>query len=68
MRKTVVLQDTGDVTLPREILEESHITAGTELMVIARAGQILLLDRQQLHRRLEDLSQRMRAGMRTALA
>jgi bifunctional DNA-binding transcriptional regulator/antitoxin component of YhaV-PrlF toxin-antitoxin module len=68
MRKTVVLQDTGEVTLPREILEESHITAGTELVAIARAGQILLLDRQQLHRRLEDLSQRMREGMRTALA
>jgi hypothetical protein len=68
MRKTVVLRDTGEVRLPPETLEASHITAGTELIVIARAGQILLLDRQQLHRRLEDLGQRMREGMRTALA
>jgi bifunctional DNA-binding transcriptional regulator/antitoxin component of YhaV-PrlF toxin-antitoxin module len=68
MRKTVVLRDTGELTLPPETLEESHITAGTELVVIARAGQILLLDRHQLHRRLEDLGQRMREGMRAALA
>ena len=45
MVRTVVIQETGEVVLPRETLEESHITAGTELVVIAREGQILLLDR-----------------------
>jgi hypothetical protein len=53
--------------LPREALEESHITAGTELVIMARAGQILLLDREQMRRRLEEIGQQMREGLRTSI-
>jgi bifunctional DNA-binding transcriptional regulator/antitoxin component of YhaV-PrlF toxin-antitoxin module len=65
--RTVVIRETGELVLPREVLEESHITAGTELVVMARAGQILLLDRAQMRRRLEEIGQQMREGLRTSL-
>jgi hypothetical protein len=43
-----MIRETGKLVLPCEILEESHITAGTALVVIVHAGQILLLDRVQV--------------------
>ena len=55
MARTVVVQETGEVVLPHETLKESRITAGTELGVVARAGQILLLDREQIRRRVEEI-------------
>ena len=67
MVRTVVIRETGELVLPREALEESHITAGTELVVMARAGQILLLDREQMRRRPEEIGQQMREGLRTSL-
>ena len=67
MVRTVVIQETGELVLPREALEESHITVGTELVVMARAGQILLLDREQMRRRLEEIGQQMREGLRTSI-
>ena len=68
MVRTVVIQETGEVVLPREPLEESHITAGTELVVVARAGQILLLDRKQIRHRIEKIGQQMQDALRTSLA
>ena len=68
MVRTVVIRETGELVLPRETLEESHMTAGTELVVMTRAGQILLLDRVQVRRRLEDIGQQMREGLRISLA
>ena len=53
--------------LPRETLEESHINAGTTLVVIARAGQILLLDRVQVRRRVEEVGQEMQESLGKAL-
>ena len=53
--------------LPRETLEESHINAGTTLVVIARAGQILLLDRAQVRRRVEEVGQEMQESLGKAL-
>ena len=35
--------------------EESHITSETALVIIARAGQILPLDLEQVRRRLEEI-------------
>jgi bifunctional DNA-binding transcriptional regulator/antitoxin component of YhaV-PrlF toxin-antitoxin module len=66
--RTVVIQETGEVVLPREILEESHISAGTELVVVAHAGQILLLDREQIRRRIEEIGQQMQEALRPSLA
>ncbi len=67
MVRTVVIRETGELVMPREALEDSHITAGTELVVMARAGQILLLDREQMRRRLEEIGQQMREGLRTSM-
>jgi len=66
--RTVVIRDTEELVLPCETLEESRIPAGTELVVMARAGQILLLDRAQVRRRLEDIGQQMQQGLRTSLS
>ena len=66
--RTVVIQETGEVILPRETLEESRITVGTELVVVAHAGQILLLDREQVRRRIEEIGQQMQEALRTSLA
>jgi hypothetical protein len=66
--RTVVIQETGEVVLPRETLEESHISAGAELVVVAHAGQILLLDREQIRRRIEEIGHQMQEALRTSLA
>ena len=60
--RTVVIRETGELVLPLETLKESQITAGTPLVVIARAGQILLLDRAQVRRRVEEIGQGMQAS------
>ncbi len=65
--RTVVIRETGELVLPRETLEESQITAGTALVVIARAGQILLLDRAQVRRRVEKIGQGMQESLGKAL-
>ena len=67
MMRTVVIRETGELVLPRETLEESHITAGAALVVIARAGQILLLDRTQVRRRVEEIRQEMQENLGKAL-
>jgi hypothetical protein len=66
--RTVVIRETGELVLPRETLEESRMVAGTELVVMACAGQILLLDRVQGRCRLEDIGQQMQEGLRISLA
>jgi bifunctional DNA-binding transcriptional regulator/antitoxin component of YhaV-PrlF toxin-antitoxin module len=65
--RTVVIRETGELMLPRETLEESQITAGTALVVVARAGQILLLDRAQVRRRVEEIGQGMQDSLGKAL-
>jgi bifunctional DNA-binding transcriptional regulator/antitoxin component of YhaV-PrlF toxin-antitoxin module len=65
--RTVVIRETGELVLPRETLEESQITAGTALVAIARAGQILLLDRAQVRRRVEEIEQGMQGSLGKAL-
>src|SRR6266699_5725007 len=65
--RTVVIRETGELVLPRETLEESHMTVGTALVVIARAGQILLLDRAQVRRRVEEIGQGMQESLGKAL-
>ena len=44
---TVIVDPTGKVGLPEDILQASHIQPGTELIVIAEAGKITLMDCQQ---------------------
>src|SRR5262249_46329576 len=66
MRPTPI-RETGELVLPRETLEESQVPTGTALVVIARAGQILLLDRAQVRRRMEEIGQEMKASLGKAL-
>jgi len=56
---TVTVDPMGKVGLPDDILQTSHIQPGTELVVIAEAGKITLIDRQGLAKR--DLRERMQA-------
>ena len=65
--RIVVIRETGEFVLPREALEESQITAGTALVVIARAGRILLLDCAQVRRRVEEIGEGMRESLNKAL-
>ena len=65
--RTVVIRETGELVLPRETLEKSQITAGTALVVVARAGQILLLYRAQVRRRVEEVGQEMQESLGKAL-
>jgi len=67
MMKTVVIRETGELVVPLETLEESRIKPETELVVISRAGQILLLDRKQVRRRMEEIGKRMQGGLRKAI-
>lgn len=67
MARTVIVQKTGEIRLPREALEESHISTGKELMVVARAGQILLLDQHQLRRRIKEIDRQQQEKLKRAL-
>jgi len=65
---TVIVDLTGNVGLPEDILQASHIQPGTELIVVAEAGKITLMDRKQvLRERMKTVEHRMRARLCKAL-
>ena len=65
---TATVDSTGKVGLPEDILQASHIQPGTELIVIAEAGKITLMDRKQvLRERMKVVDHRIRARLRKAL-
>jgi hypothetical protein len=65
---TVIVDLTGKVGLPEDILQASHIQPGTELIVVAEAGKITLMDRKQvLRERMKTVEHRMRTRLRKAL-
>jgi bifunctional DNA-binding transcriptional regulator/antitoxin component of YhaV-PrlF toxin-antitoxin module len=45
---TVTVGQMGTIGLPDGILQASHIQPGTELVAIAEAGKIILIDRKQV--------------------
>ena len=63
---TVVIRETGELMLPRETLEESHIMRRNVRRYCAW-GQILLLDRAQVRRRVEEIGQEMQESLGKAL-
>jgi bifunctional DNA-binding transcriptional regulator/antitoxin component of YhaV-PrlF toxin-antitoxin module len=66
--RTVTVDPTGKVGLPEDILRASCIQPGTELVVIAAAGKITLMDRQQvLRERMKTVDRKMRARLRQVL-
>jgi hypothetical protein len=65
---TVIVDPTGKVGLPEDILQASHIQPGTELIVIAEAGKITLMDRKQvLRERMKVVDHEMRTRLHEAL-
>ena len=68
---TVIVDKTGKVELPNDIWQTSHIKPGTELVVIAEAGKITLMDRKQvslrLRERMKTVDYEMRARLRKTL-
>jgi hypothetical protein len=65
---TVIVDPTGKVGLPEDILQASHLQPGTEIIVIAEAGKITLMDRKQvLRERMKVVDHEMRSRLREAL-
>ena len=65
---TVTVDENGKIGLPEEVLKQSHIKPGMELIVVADAGKITLLNRQQaLRERMKKVDQEIRARLREAL-
>jgi bifunctional DNA-binding transcriptional regulator/antitoxin component of YhaV-PrlF toxin-antitoxin module len=65
---TVTLNQAGSVELPEEILKESHIAPGSQLVVLAHEGKNVLLDRERFRERVEKPAQEMLAEFRRSLA
>lgn len=69
---TVTVDQMGKIGLPDDILQTSHIQPGTELVIIAEAGKITLIDRQvlakgDLRERMQAVDGEMRARLRQAI-
>ena len=65
---TVTVDPTGNVGLPADVLQASHIQPGMELVVIAEVGKIILMDRKQaLDERMKTVDRELRARLRKAL-
>lgn len=65
---TVTVDTTGKVGLPADVLHASHIQPGTELVVRAEVGKIILMDRKQaLGERMKTVDRELRARLRKAL-
>jgi bifunctional DNA-binding transcriptional regulator/antitoxin component of YhaV-PrlF toxin-antitoxin module len=56
---TVTVDPRGSVDLPDEVLRESHIQPGTQLLVLAREGKIVLLDAERFRKRVEEPAQEL---------
>jgi hypothetical protein len=65
---TVTLAPTGSVDLPEEILKESRIQPGSQLVVLAREGRIVLLDAERFRQRVGEPAQKILAQFRRSLA
>ena len=65
---TVTVDPTGKVGLPDDVLQASHIQPGTELVVVAEVGKIILMDRKQvLGERMKVVDRKLHARLRKAL-
>jgi bifunctional DNA-binding transcriptional regulator/antitoxin component of YhaV-PrlF toxin-antitoxin module len=65
---TVTVDPTGKVELPADVLQASHIQPGTELVVRAEVGKIILMDRKQvLGERMKTVDRKLRVRLHKAL-
>jgi hypothetical protein len=65
---TVTLGATGSIDLPEGVLEESRIHPGSQLVVLAQEGRIILVDRERFQQQIEKPLQEMLAQFRRSLA
>jgi AbrB family looped-hinge helix DNA binding protein len=64
---TVTVDKTGKVSLPKEVLEESHIKSGTELVVLIETGKIVIFDPRQTRQRMAAVDQRIQERLYQSL-
>lgn len=65
---TVTIDKMGKVGLSKEILLESCIKPGTELLVLVEAGKVVLLDRQNVRERVAALEKNIRERLHRSLS
>src|SRR5947209_18737155 len=65
---TVTLDATGSIDLPEGVLKESRLQPGSQLVVLAQEGRILLVDRARFQQQVEEPVQEMVAQFRRSLA
>jgi len=65
---TVTLGATGSIDLPEGVLEESRIQPGSQLVVLAQEGGIVLLDRGRFQQQVEEPVEELLAQFRRSLA
>lgn len=65
---TVIVDKAGKIGLPEEALKESRIKPGSELVVLAHDGKIVLLDRERYQKRVAKPVERMVAALKRSLA
>ena len=65
--KTITVDSTGSVGLPTEVLQESGIQPGSSVVVLAREGRIVLLDRERFRERVEKPMEEMLARLRRSI-
>jgi hypothetical protein len=64
---TVTVDPAGSIDLPEEILKESCISPGSQLVVLAHEGRIVLLEGERFRQRVEEPAQEMLARFRRSL-
>lgn len=65
---TVTVDKTGKVGLPKEVLLESRIEPGTELLVLVEAGKVVLLDRQNVRERMAAVDKHIKERLHRSLS
>lgn len=65
---TVTVDKQGKVGLPEDVLKESHIQPGSQLVVLAHEGKIVLLDKERFRQQVEQPAQEVLAQFRRSIA
>jgi bifunctional DNA-binding transcriptional regulator/antitoxin component of YhaV-PrlF toxin-antitoxin module len=65
--KTITVDSTGSVGLPTEALQQSGIQPGSSVVVLAREGRIILLDRERFRDRIEKPMEEMLARLHRSI-
>jgi antitoxin component of MazEF toxin-antitoxin module len=64
----VTVGPSGGIDLPEAVLQDSRVQPGSQLVVLAREGRIILLDAERFRERVEKPAEELLAQFRAALA